>query len=141
MTALSILELVRVTDETDASGALNNARDLAAHAERWGYRRIWVAEHHNIPGIASAATAIVIAHMAAGSKTIRVDLCLCLPLRAGVADPGAAELSYQLQAVRTARLALCDGRCQHHRRPDRLRGAAFGYDPTNVVRQHISWCA
>src|SRR5258708_28382821 len=72
MTALSILELVRVTEETDASGALNKARDLAAHAERWGYRRIWVAEHHNIPGIASAATSIVIAHMAAGSKSIRV---------------------------------------------------------------------
>src|SRR6266404_1826057 len=72
MTALSILELVRVTVETDARGALDNARDLAAHAERWGYRRIWVAEHHNMPGIASAATSIVIAHMAAGSKTIRV---------------------------------------------------------------------
>src|SRR5258708_3966029 len=72
MIALSILELVRVTVETDARGALDNARDLAAHAERWGYRRIWVAEHHNMPGIASAATSIVIAHMAAGSKTIRV---------------------------------------------------------------------
>ncbi|MDE1994328.1 MAG: LLM class flavin-dependent oxidoreductase [Rhizobiaceae bacterium] len=72
MTALSILELVRVTEETDARGALDNARDLAAHAEQWGYRRIWVAEHHNMPGIASAATSIVLAHIAAGSKTIRV---------------------------------------------------------------------
>ncbi len=50
MTALSILELVRVTENTDARGALDNARDLAAHAEQWGYRRIWVAEHHNMPG-------------------------------------------------------------------------------------------
>src|SRR4030088_2960648 len=72
MTALSILDLVRVTEDTDARGALDNARDIAVHAERWGYRRIWVAEHHNMPGIASAATSIVIAHMAAGSKTIRV---------------------------------------------------------------------
>ncbi|HEY4344670.1 MAG TPA: LLM class flavin-dependent oxidoreductase, partial [Parvibaculum sp.] len=55
MTALSILELVRVTEETDARGALDNARNLAAHAEQWGYNRIWVAEHHNMPGIASAA--------------------------------------------------------------------------------------
>ncbi|MBU2147005.1 MAG: LLM class flavin-dependent oxidoreductase [Alphaproteobacteria bacterium] len=72
MTALSILELVRVTEETDARAALGNARDLAAHAEEWGYGRIWVAEHHNMLGIASAATAIVLAHIAAGTKTIRV---------------------------------------------------------------------
>lgn len=72
MTAFSILELVRVTEETDARAALDNARDLAAHAEQWGYRRIWVAEHHNMPGIASAATSIVLAHIAGGSKSIRV---------------------------------------------------------------------
>jgi luciferase family oxidoreductase group 1 len=72
VTALSILELVRVTEETDARGALDNARDLAAHVENWGYRRLWVAEHHNMAGIASAATAVVIAHIAAGSKHIRV---------------------------------------------------------------------
>jgi luciferase family oxidoreductase group 1 len=69
---LSILELVRVTESTDARGALYNARDLAAHAEGWGYNRIWVAEHHNMPGIASAATSIVLAHIAAGTRTIRV---------------------------------------------------------------------
>ena len=72
MTPLSILELARVTDNGDARRSLDNARDLAAHAENWGYRRIWVAEHHNMPGIASAATSVVIAHIAAGSKTIRV---------------------------------------------------------------------
>jgi luciferase family oxidoreductase group 1 len=72
MVPLSILDLVRVTEETDARGALDNARDLARHAEGWGYRRIWVAEHHNMPGIASAATSIVIAHLAAGTQTIRV---------------------------------------------------------------------
>src|SRR5271155_2939099 len=72
MTPLSILELVRVTQETDARGALNNARDLAGHAETWGYRRIWVAEHHNMPGVASAATSVVLAHLAAGTTAIRV---------------------------------------------------------------------
>ena len=72
MTALSILDLVRVTEDIDARGALDNARDLAVHAETWGYRRIWVAEHHNMPGIASAATSVVIGHIAAGTKTIRV---------------------------------------------------------------------
>lgn len=72
MTPLSILELVRVTEETDARGALDNARDVASHAEGWGYRRIWVAEHHNMVGIASAATSVVLAHIAAGTKTIRV---------------------------------------------------------------------
>lgn len=72
MTALSLLELVRVTQDTDARMALDNARDLASHAEEWGYKRIWVAEHHNMVGIASAATSIAIAHIASGSKTIRV---------------------------------------------------------------------
>jgi luciferase family oxidoreductase group 1 len=72
MVALSILDLVRVTDATDARGAIDNARDLAGHAEKWGYQRFWVAEHHNMPGIASAATAVVIGHVAAGSSTIRV---------------------------------------------------------------------
>src|SRR5437868_525079 len=66
MTTLSILDLVRVTENTDARGALDNARDIAVHAEAWGYRRIWVAEHHNMP------TSVVIGHIAAGTKTIRV---------------------------------------------------------------------
>ncbi len=72
MIPLSILELARITEDTDAGAALHNARDLAAHAERWGYKRIWVAEHHNMAGIASAATSIVIAHIAGGTKSIRV---------------------------------------------------------------------
>jgi luciferase family oxidoreductase group 1 len=72
MVPLSILELVRVTEATDARGALDNARDLAQHAEGWGYRRVWIAEHHNIASIASAATSLVIAHVAAGTGSIRV---------------------------------------------------------------------
>ena len=72
MTKYSILDLVRVTQMTDARGAMDNARDLAAHAENWGYTRFWVAEHHNMPGIASAATSVVLAHIAAGSQHIRI---------------------------------------------------------------------
>lgn len=64
MTTLAILELVRVTQDTDAKAALDNARNLAAHAEKWGYSRIWVAEHHNMEGVASAATSIIIGHIA-----------------------------------------------------------------------------
>jgi luciferase family oxidoreductase group 1 len=72
MTKLSILDLVRVTQDADARTALDNARDLAAHAEAWGYERFWVAEHHNMAGIASAATSLVVSHIAAGTKHIRV---------------------------------------------------------------------
>jgi luciferase family oxidoreductase group 1 len=72
MPALSILDLVRITEQTTAREAMDNARDLAAHAEALGYTRYWVAEHHNMRGIASAATSVVIAHIAGGTKTIRV---------------------------------------------------------------------
>ena len=50
----------------------SNSRDLAQHTERWGYRRFWLAEHHGMPGIASAATAVLIAHVADGTSRIRV---------------------------------------------------------------------
>ena len=72
MTPLSVLDLAPITQGSDAGQALRNSLDLARHAERWGYRRYWVAEHHNMPGIASAATAVVIAHVAGGTSTIRV---------------------------------------------------------------------
>jgi luciferase family oxidoreductase group 1 len=72
MVPLSVLDLATITRGSDASTAFRNTLDLAQHAEAWGYRRYWLAEHHNMPGIASAATSIVIAHVAAGTKTIRV---------------------------------------------------------------------
>jgi luciferase family oxidoreductase group 1 len=72
MTALSILDLAPVPEGSDVSQALANTLDLARHAERLGYRRYWLAEHHNMPGIASAATAVVIGAVAAATKTIRV---------------------------------------------------------------------
>ena len=69
---LSILDLSPIVVGSDAAAALRNTLDLARHAEQWGYRRFWLAEHHNMPGIASAATAVVIGHVAAGTSTIRV---------------------------------------------------------------------
>lgn len=72
MIRLSILDLARIREGFDARDALDNARELARHAEAWGFERIWFAEHHNMPGIASAATALVIQHVAAGTERIRV---------------------------------------------------------------------
>jgi luciferase family oxidoreductase group 1 len=69
---LSILDLAPIVQGSDAPTALRNSLDLAQQAERWGYRRFWLAEHHNATGIASAATAVLIAHVAAGTRTIRV---------------------------------------------------------------------
>ena len=72
MPVLSILDLAFVPEGGTPADALRNTRDLAQHAEKWGYRRFWLAEHHNIVGIASAATAVVIGYVAANTRTIRV---------------------------------------------------------------------
>ena len=72
MTELSVLDLSPIIEGGDASTALANTLSLAQHAEYLGYKRYWVAEHHNMRGIASAATAVVIGHIAGGTKTIRV---------------------------------------------------------------------
>jgi luciferase family oxidoreductase group 1 len=72
MVALSVLDLSPITEGSDAGQALRNSLDLARHVEALGYRRYWMAEHHNLPGIASAATAVALAHMAAGTKHIRI---------------------------------------------------------------------
>jgi luciferase family oxidoreductase group 1 len=72
MTALSVLDLSPVVQGGSPSQALANSRSLAQQAERLGYRRFWLAEHHNMTGVASAATAVVIGHVAGGTSTIRV---------------------------------------------------------------------
>jgi luciferase family oxidoreductase group 1 len=69
---LSVLDLAPIVEGSDAARALRNTVDLARHAERWGYTRYWLAEHHGMPGIASAATAVVIGQVAAATSTIRV---------------------------------------------------------------------
>src|SRR5471032_1603813 len=72
MIPFSILDLSPIAEGSNASASFRNTLDLAQHGERWGYQRYWLAEHHGIPGIASAATAVVMAHVAGGTSTIRV---------------------------------------------------------------------
>jgi len=68
----SVLDLSPITQGGNAASSFRHSLDLAQHAERWGYERFWLAEHHGMPGIASAATAVLIAHIAGGTRTIRV---------------------------------------------------------------------
>ena len=91
MIALSVLDLAPVPEGSDYTQSFANTLDLARHAERLGYRRFWLAEHHNMPGIASAATAVLIGHVAGGTQTIRVGA-------GGIMLPNHAPL--RLRAVR-----------------------------------------
>jgi luciferase family oxidoreductase group 1 len=72
MFPLAVLDLAPIVEGGTASQAFHNSLDLARHAERWGYSRYWLAEHHNMPGIASAATSVLIGHIGAGTSTIRI---------------------------------------------------------------------
>ena len=72
MIPFSILDLAPITEGSDAARSFRNTLDLARHGERWGYNRFWLAEHHGMPGIASAATAVLIGHVAGGTSSIRV---------------------------------------------------------------------
>lgn len=72
MIPYSVLDLAPIAEGRNAAASFAHSADLAKHAESWGYNRFWLAEHHNMPGIASAATAVVIGHVAAATSTIRV---------------------------------------------------------------------
>ena len=72
MIPFSVLDLSPINQGSDAAQSFRNTLDLARHAERWGFKRFWLAEHHGMPGIASAATAVLIGHVAGGTSTIRV---------------------------------------------------------------------
>src|SRR5215813_12283447 len=108
MTHLSVLDLSLITEGGEAAQALRNTRDLAQHAERWGYRRYWVAEHHNMPGIASSAPAVLLAHAAGVTSTIRLG-------SGGVMLPNHASLTVaeqfgMLEALHPGRIDLGIGR-------------------------------
>ncbi len=108
MVKLSVLDLSPINEGQSASDALANTLSLAQHAERLGYYRYWVAEHHNMPGIASAATAVVIGHIAGGTKTIRVGAGgIMLPNHAPIM---VAEQFGTLEALYPGRIDLGLGR-------------------------------
>jgi len=126
--ALSVLDLSPILQGGDASLALRNTLDLARHAERWGYRRFWLAEHHNMPGIASAATAVVIGHVAGGTSTIRVGAGgIMLPNHAPLV---IAEQFGTLEALYPGRIDLGLGRAPG---TDMLTARALRRDLTSKV--------
>src|SRR5579872_6636152 len=105
---LSILDLAHVAEGATPADALHNSLDLAQHAEKWEYKRFWLAEHHNAVGIASAATAVVIGYMAAGTLTIRVGAGgIMLPNHAPLV---VAEQFGTLEALYPGRIDLGLGR-------------------------------
>ena len=108
MIPLSVLDLSPILEGGDAAQALRNTLDLARHAETWGYHRYWLAEHHNMPGIASAATSIVIAHVAGGTSTMRVGAGgIMLPNHSPLA---IAEQFGTLESLYPGRIDLALGR-------------------------------
>ncbi|MEA2291252.1 MAG: hypothetical protein QOF17_272 [Solirubrobacteraceae bacterium] len=124
---LSILDLVPITAGSTARAALRNSLDLARTAERLGYRRYWVAEHHNMTGIASAATAVVIGHLAAGTETIRVGAGgVMLPNHSPMV---IAEQFGTLDALHPGRIDLGLGRAPGS---DQLTARALRRDPARA---------
>ena len=108
MTAFSVLDLSPIVDGGDARRALLETTQLAKAAERMGYTRFWLAEHHNMPGIASAATAVALAHVAAATETIRVGSGgVMLPNHAPMV---IAEQFGTLEALHPGRIDLGLGR-------------------------------
>ena len=72
MIPFSVLDLSPIAEGSTAADSFRNSLDLARHAEHWGYHRYWLAEHHNIPGVASAATSVLIGHLAGGTERLRI---------------------------------------------------------------------
>lgn len=127
-TAISVLDLAPVRDDSNAAQALHNSLDLARHAERLGYNRFWVAEHHNMDGIASSATAVLLGYLAGGTSTIRIGSGgIMLPNHAPLV---VAEQFGTLDALYPGRIDLGLGRAPgsdqmtaHALRRDRLGSA------------------
>ena len=122
-----MLDLAPIVEGATAADALGNSLDLAKHVERLGYRRFWLAEHHNAVGIASAATAVVIAHVAAGTSTIRVGAGgIMLPNHAPIL---IAEQFGTLESLHPGRIDLGLGRAPG---TDQLTILALRRDPASA---------
>src|SRR3712207_1836479 len=127
MPPLSVLDLAPIPQGKTPADALRNTLHLAQHAEGWGYRRFWLAEHHNMVGIASAATAVVIGYVAAGTSTIRVGAGgIMLPNHSPLV---IAEQFGTLETLYKGRIDLGLGRAPG---TDRLTLQALRRDPTSA---------
>jgi len=136
MIPLSVLDLSPILEGGTVADAFRRTRDLAQHAERLGYRRVWVAEHHNMPGIASAATAVLLAHVGAGTSRIRIGAGgIMLPNHAPLQ---VAEQFGTLESLFPGRVDLGLGRAPG---TDRAAAAALrrtlGADPDNFPNDVI----
>ncbi len=133
---LSVLELATVAEGSSAAGALAEATALAGHLERLGYHRIWVAEHHGMPAVASSAPAVLVAHLAAATSSIRVGSGgVMLPNHAPLV---IAEQFGTLEALHPGRIDLGLGRApgtDHHTARALRRAADLGAEhfPEDVV--------
>ena len=125
MTTLSVLDLAPIVEGSTAADSLRHTLDLARHAERWGYKRFWLAEHHNMDGVACSATAVLVGHVAGGTQSIRVG-------SGGVMLPNHAPLVIAEQFGTLA--TLYPGRI------DLGLGRAPGTDPltARALRQHLA---
>ena len=140
MIPLSILDLSPIVEGGDARQSLRNSLDLARNAEKWGYKRFWLAEHHNLPGVASAATAVVISHVASGTSVIRVGA-------GGIMLPNHAPLIVAEQFGTLA--ALYPGRIRFDERGRRIgavplivqwqNGEPFTVVPVNLATRPVVW--
>jgi len=127
MIPFSILDLSPIVHGGDAAQALRNTIDLAQHAERWGYHRYWLAEHHNIPSVASAATAVVIAAVAGNTSTMRVGAGgIMLPNHAPLV---IAEQFGTLESLFACRIDLALGRAPGS---DQVTARALRRQPGNA---------
>lgn len=124
-TPISVLDLARVTTGTTPTQALEESIDLARHTEALGYRRFWVAEHHNLPAVASAATSVLIGHIADATRTMRIGSGgIMLPNHAPLM---IAERFGTLDALHPGRIDLGLGRAPG---TDQLTARALGRDAT-----------
>jgi luciferase family oxidoreductase group 1 len=135
MIPFSVLDLSPIAQGATPADALHRSLDLARHAERLGYRRFWVAEHHNMTGIASAATSVVIGYLAGGTKSIRVGSGgIMLPNHAPLV---IAEQFGTLESLYPGRIDLGLGRAPG---TDPWTAQALRRDPATAVEPAWQGC-